>query len=68
MTTDCCTFCGSFGDCYDHCEEHLHFEIDKLKEENAKLRALVERAGELDRAYVGEDMDKFAKECREALK
>jgi hypothetical protein len=43
-------------------------EMEALRKENAKLRALVERAGELDRIYVGEDMDKFAKECREALK
>jgi hypothetical protein len=40
----------------------------KLLQENAKLRALVERAGELDRTYVGEDIEKLAKECREALK
>lgn len=42
--------------------------IDKLVEENTKLRALVERAGELDRTYVGKEIDDFSKECREALK
>ncbi len=43
-------------------------EWEQIQAERDTLRALVERAGELDRTYVGEDMDKFAKECREALK
>lgn len=32
-----CEYCGSFGDCYDHCSKHFQTEIDRLSEENAKL-------------------------------
>lgn len=38
-----------------------------LQEERTHLRALVERAGELDRTYFGKDIDDLARECREAL-
>lgn len=38
--------------------------IAELEAENTRLRALVKRAGELDRTYVGKELDAFCEECR----
>ncbi len=42
--------------------------LNKLKKENAKLRALVERGAKLMDADCGAQIDEFSYECEEALK
>lgn len=48
--------------------DSLVAELNKLKDENAKLRALVERGVKLMDADCGAQIDEFSYECREALK
>lgn len=45
----------------------LRRRISGLESENERLRSLVKCAGELDRTYVGEELDAFCKKCREGL-